>query len=39
MKPQYKQTRTRVLFNTGTRIHKPQKGKGSYKRKNKVKEE
>jgi stalled ribosome alternative rescue factor ArfA len=30
---QTKQARTMVLFNTGTRIHKPKKGKGSYSRK------
>jgi hypothetical protein len=30
---QTKQARTLVLFNTGTRIHKPKKGKGSYNRK------
>jgi stalled ribosome alternative rescue factor ArfA len=29
---QTKQARTMVLFNTGTRIHKPKKGKGSYSR-------
>ena len=32
-KPQYKQARTIVNFNTGTRVHKPKKGKGSYTRK------
>jgi stalled ribosome alternative rescue factor ArfA len=30
---QTKQVRTLVLFNTGTRVHKPKKGKGSYNRK------
>lgn len=39
MKPQYKQVRTVIPFNTGTRIHKPKKGKGSYKRNKKVKDE
>lgn len=29
---QTKQARTLVLFNTGTRVHKPKKGKGSYSR-------
>jgi stalled ribosome alternative rescue factor ArfA len=38
MKPQYKKVRTLVQFNTGTRIHKAKKGKGSYKRIKKVKE-
>lgn len=33
--PQY--GRTQALFNTGTRVHKPIKGKGSYKRKGKNK--
>lgn len=37
MKNQCKLARTTVLFNTGTRVHKPKKGKGSYKRQNKVK--
>ncbi len=27
------QARTRVLFDTGTRVHAPAKGKGSYRRK------
>lgn len=27
--------RVQVMFNTGTRIHKPLKGKGSYRRKSK----
>lgn len=39
MKPQQKQARTVVLFNTGTRIQKPKKGKGSYKRNNNIKGE
>jgi stalled ribosome alternative rescue factor ArfA len=30
MKPK---ARTRVLFNTGTRVHKPKKGRGAYSRK------
>ena len=30
-----KRVRARVLFNTGTRVHKPRKGKGSYIRKEK----
>ena len=34
-----KQVRTVIPFNTGTRIHKPKKGKGSYKRNKKVKDE
>lgn len=33
MKKQTAQARTVVLFNTGTRVHKPKKGKGSYNRK------
>lgn len=38
MKPQHKQVRTLVKFNTGTQVHKSKKGKGSYNRKN-IKEE
>ena len=30
------EVRTVVLFNTGTRVHKPKKGAGSYVRNNKV---
>jgi stalled ribosome alternative rescue factor ArfA len=32
-KRKMKGARTRVLFNTGTRVHKPKKGRGSYNRK------
>lgn len=28
--------RTRVLFNTGTQVHAPDKGRGSYRRKKKA---
>jgi stalled ribosome alternative rescue factor ArfA len=33
MKKKIVQARTVVLFNTGTRVHKSKKGKGSYSRK------
>jgi stalled ribosome alternative rescue factor ArfA len=32
-KPKMKGARTRVLFNTGTRVHKTKKGRGAYNRK------
>jgi hypothetical protein len=31
--------RTRVLFNTGTQVHAPSKGRGSYKRRSKADED
>ena len=40
MKPPKKTTKHRrqVPFNTGTRVHKPKKGKGSYSRKERMNE-